>query len=1035
MTDHGYDVEQDGIAVVGMSGRFPGANDIDRLWANLRNGVESIQLLSPEELDTVPPMVEVVQDPCYVRAAGILTNVEDFDAAFFGFTPREAEVADPQHRIFLECAYEALEHAACDAATFDGRIGVYAGAGQNSYFLWHLFANPALYRRGMPHAAFVSDKDLLAGRVSYALNLRGPSINVGTTCSTSLVAVHLACQALLSFQCDAAIAGGVQIRVPQKAGHLYNEGGAFSPDGHCRAFDARAAGTVGGNGAGVVVLKRLPDALAARDEIYAIIRGSAVNNDGADKVGFVAPSPRAQADVIQEALAISGVGPDTIGYVEAHGTGTRIGDAIEVAALKEVFSTAAVRQQSCALGSVKTNLGHLDAAAGVVGLIKAILALYHREIPPTLHFKQANPELGLSGSPFYVNTSLTSWVPTEHPRRAGVSAFGVGGTNAHVVLEEAPSHSSTGSSRPTQLLVLSAKTPSALLVASDRLLSHLEQNPDQSLADIAYTLQVGRQALAHRRVLVCRDTIGAMEELRQRGGPTWSWSHVNQTSARTVFLFPGRSAQYPAMTKDIYETEPVYRHHVDECAEILKERLGHDLRHHILSRTAVSSDAELDWAISQGALFAVEYSLARLWMSWGVNPSAMLGHSSGEVVAACLAGVLTLKDALHIATAQAQAAETLTCGAMLAVALGARALDERLRGTAVDLAAINAPNACVVSGPEDAVAALERELAEDRIAYRRLPVTQAVHSAMIDPVADRVNQEVGFLPRGTPRIPYVSCVTGTWITSAELQDPDYWGKHLRRTVRFADGVSTICRDLDCVFLEVGPGTTLRSFVKQTPSAVAHPVISSTRDATDARSDDAVLAEVVGRLWLAGVTIDWRSRAAPEHRRKVALPTYPFERQRYWVDRPNNREFEVYRKGEAPSAAPIIPTHPVPAPAGTTLDSEVASPADVGGARTEWDEAEARADLTRSVTELLSTLWVELLGADYVEPNDSFFDLGGNSLVALHLHSRIRATYQIDFPPHVLFDHPTLFGQAQAVSAILFAHLDSLADARASDTAQ
>lgn len=877
----------EGIAVIGMSGRFPGAKNVEEFWQNLRNGVESISFFSDEELLATGIDPAALADPNYVKAGGVLEDAEWFDASFFGFTPREAELMDPQHRLFLECAWEALEQAGYDAEQYQGAIGVYAGAGMNSYLVNNLIPNPELVGPVFSLPVVVgNDKDHVSTRVSYKLNLRGPSFTVQTACSTSLVAIHLACQSLLNGECDLVLAGGVSVLVPQKAGYFYHEGGIYSPDGHCRAFDHRAQGTVGGRGVGVVVLKRLAEALAEGDCVYAIIRGSAINNDGALKVGYTAPSVDGQAAVITEALTVAGVEPETVSLIEAHGTGTPLGDPIEVAALTQAFRARTDKKDFCAIGSVKTNLGHLDVAAGVTGLIKTVLALRHKELPPSLHFARPNPKINFAGSPFYVNTALSEWKTRETPRRAGVSSFGIGGTNAHVIVEEAPPREAAGKSRPFHLLVLSAKTSTALEVATTNLADRLTGHPDLNLADVAHTLQVGRKKFRHRRMLVCQRLDETVAALRTRDPKRVVTDSQEATDRPVVFMFPGQGAQYVRMGLELYRSEPVFRQQVDACAELLKPHLGLDLREVLYpheEKTEAATYQLTQTGVTQPALFVIEYALARLWMSWGVRPQAMIGHSIGEYVAACLAGVFSLEDALALVAVRARLMQQLPGGAMLAVPLPAQEV-EALLGEHLAVAAINEPSLCVVSGPTDKVERLEARLAEKNVTSHRLHTSHAYHSPMMDPILEPLTSQASKIAFHPPQIPYISGLTGTWITATEATGASYWARHLRQTVRFAAGVQQLLREPDCILLEVGPGRTLSTAAGRHPAKTnGQVIISSLRHPYDRQSDIAFLLQTLGRLWLSGVRVEWVGFYAHEQRQRLPLPTYPFERQRYWIE--------------------------------------------------------------------------------------------------------------------------------------------------------
>ncbi|MES1244612.1 MAG: SDR family NAD(P)-dependent oxidoreductase, partial [Acidobacteriota bacterium] len=869
-----------------MSGRFPGAPSVERFWENLASGVESIAFFSDEELLASGVEPALLADPAYVRARGIVEGAELFDAAFFGFNPREAEVLDPQHRMFLECAWEALENAGHDPRRFPGPVGVFAGAGMNTYLLSNLQHNPGVLDAvGSYQAMLGSGGDFLATRVSYKLGLRGPSLTVQTACSTSLVAVHLAVQSLLNGECDMALAGGVRLLVPRKAGHLYTPGGIFSQDGHCRPFDASAVGTVEGEGAGVVVLRRLADALADGDRVRAVILGSAINNDGAAKVGYTAPSAEGQAEVVALAQALAGVEPDTIGYVEAHGTGTPLGDPIEVSALAQVFAAEDTEDNRgfCALGSVKSNIGHLDAAAGVASLIKATLALERGLIPPSLHFERPNPQIDLETGPFHVPTRLDSWrVPG--PRRAGVSSFGIGGTNAHVVMEQAQEQPATDPAQGRQLLVLSARTPSALEELTSGLAEHLRLHPGLDLADVAWTLQAGRAAFDHRRMVVAEgaeDAAGVLASL----DPKRVLTRVREAGERpVVFLFPGQGSQHPGMAAELYRTEPVFREQLDLAAEVLRPYLGLDLRQAI--HPAADPERLRQTALAQPALFAVEHALARLWMSWGVRPEAMLGHSVGEYVAACLAGVFEPEEALRLVAERGRLMQEMPAGAMLAVSLPEAEVRPLLGGLA--LAAVNGPALCVVAGDFAEIDDLAARLEARGVQVRRLHTSHAFHSAAMDPILGRFEAAFAGLELKAPEIPFVSNRTGAWIRPEEATDPRYWARHLRETVRFSAGLELLFAKRSAALLEVGPGRALTSLARQHPgrsgAQAALPSLPAAGDATSELPDDtAALLRTAGQLWLSGVEIDWPAFHSGEVRRRVSLPTYPFERERFWVE--------------------------------------------------------------------------------------------------------------------------------------------------------
>ena len=911
------------IAVIGIGCRFPGANTPEEFWSNLRNGVESITF---RENDT--------GDPRFVPAKGLLDGADSFDAGFFGVSPREAALMDPQQRVFLETAWTALEHAGYDARNYAGRIGVFAGSILSVYLVRNLWPNRELVSgAGNFQIAVGNDPTFLATSTSYQLDLRGPSVSVGTACSTSLVAVHLACQSLLAYESDMALAGAVSVHLPLEGGYRYEDGGVLSPDGHCRPFDADAQGTVSSDGAGVVILKRLSDAIADGDTIHAIIRGSAINNDGRLKVGYTAPSGPGETQVVAEAMAMADVSPESISMIETHGAGTLLGDPIEVGALVEAFGDCGGKRSFCALGAVKSNIGHVDAAAGIAGLIKTVLALRHREIPPTLHFQRPNPQIQFDGTPFYVNRELRAMTRGNTPLRAGVSAFGIGGTNVHIVLEEPPvAEAPADSPRPFELLMLSARTPAALDAASDRLADHLEtkkeqtqtqsqsplpaaassrwgegQGEGQTLADIAYTLRHGRRAFSQRRIVVAANREEAIAALRARDLQRTATGAAPSSRPAITFMFPGLGDHYAGMGWELYCTEPTFRTSVDRSAELLKPHLGSDIRDFlypgrnwaqpVLAPVASSTGLDLRAMLgrkretppddqpagAQPGIFVTEVALGELLRSWGIEPDAMIGHSIGEFSAAYLAGVLSLPDALEVVAARAQLIQSrVSPGAMMAVPLSEEELTPLLPND-VSLGAINGARLCIASGEADGIAALAATLTERGVSCQRLRSTHAYHSRMMETIVEPLLAVLQRIELRAPRIPYVSCITGTWIRDAEATDPAYWARHLCRTVRFHKGLVTLLEDPRRVFAEVGPGQGLTSH------AIAerreNPVIPTMRWSYGLQSELSVLLRGVGQLWTAGATLDLSRFHVRERQRRVPLPTYPFERQRYWIDPP------------------------------------------------------------------------------------------------------------------------------------------------------
>ncbi len=875
------------IAVIGMAIRFPGANDTKAFWENLRDGVESIRQYSEDELHRSGIPDAVIKHPNYVKAKGAIDNPDLFDAGFFGYSPREAELIDPQHRVFLEMAWESLERAGYDPQRYEGQIGVYAGTSMNTY-LGNIRTQTELMKSVGDFQILISnDKDFLPTRVSYKLNLRGPSVNVQTACSTSLVAIHEACRSLIDDQCDLALAGGVSVKVPTTAGYMYVKDGPVSFDGHCRSFDAHSQGTVWAEGVGIVVLKPLEKALADRDVIHAVIRGTAINNDGAMKIGFTAPSVQGQAEVVALAQAMAQVRSHQISYVETHGTATVLGDPIEVAALTKAFNSDRQQKQTCAIGSLKSNVGHMDAAAGVGGLIKTILALKHQQIPPSLHYQKANPEIDFSSTPFFVNDTIRPWPVIEgEPRIAGVSAFGIGGTNAHVVVEEAPVPRESGPSRSWKVLMLSAKSEAALDAATLNLANYLRNNPQGNLADTAYTLQIGRSQLAYRRTVFCRDVDDALASLDTPSSSRNRSGLAPENIPTVVFMFPGQGSQYIDMGLELYTKEPVFHDAFDECANLLEPHLGIDIRRVVyppVGQREKATEQLQQTGLTQPALFMVEYALARLWMSWGITPAACIGHSIGEYVAACLSGVLTLSDALKLVYVRGRLMEQAPTGAMVALQKTEAEVQEQL-DEGLCVSAVNSPSMCVVSGSREGIEVYEKKMRDQGVTIRRLHTSHAFHSSLMDGVIDPFISQVQTVSLGPPTIPFISNVTGTWITEFEACDPTYWGNHIRQPVRFSEGIAELMKNEDLVFLEVGPGRTLHTFVQQQNSGGAKSkVVTCLPHPRDEENDSETMARALGGLWLLGLTPDWKEYYSGERRHRVELPTYPFERQRHWID--------------------------------------------------------------------------------------------------------------------------------------------------------
>ncbi|MCY8236590.1 HAD-IIIC family phosphatase [Bacillus inaquosorum] len=970
------------IAVIGMAGRFPGAKNVQEFWSNLKNAKETISFFTDEELREEGVNEELLNDPRFVKAKGIVEDVDLFDAGFFDYTPKEAAMMDPQFRIFHECVWTALEDAGYDPFTYKGQIGLYTGAGLNAEWVLRALQGAKSGEDSKTlETAVLNMRDYMATLISYKLNLKGPSMMVQTACSTSMVSIHLAAQALLNGDCHMAVAGGVSIRLPQKSGYLYQEGMIHSPDGHCRVFDDEAAGTVFGDGAGAVILKTLEDAEADGDHIYAVIKGTAINNDGSRKVGYTAPSTKGQVTAIKTALHMAEVEPETITYVEAHGTGTTLGDPIEIEALKQAYQTD--RRGYCRIGSVKSNIGHLNDASGVAGFMKAVLSLKHKVIPPTLNFEKPNTKIDFEQSPFVVNTKLTPWEENEFPRRAGVSSFGIGGTNAHVILEEAPAQQKAAERHDAELLLLSAKTPAALNNMTDRLSNYFVKNPQANLAAAAYTLKVGRHSFPYKKAIVAADVPELLQAIHENDYESVKTGSSQSASRPVVFLFPGQGAQYVDMAKGLYDTVPIFKEELDACFDILKNHMDTDPRTVLFSDNN-QHDAKLinQTEYTQPLLFCIEYSLAKMLIHWGIKPKAMAGHSIGEYTAAAISGVLSLEDALDIVSYRGAALQNLPSGSMLSVSLSEADIKPYTDGT-ISIAAVNASDSCVVSGESSAIDALERKLNAEGHSCRKLHTSHAFHSYMMEPVLESMKQKLSAYQFKKQKIPFVSNVTGDWITDEEAGDPSYWADHLRGTVRFMNCAKRLKEELDPIFIEVGPGNALRSFVSKLYQAEdeQHIAIQLMRHPKEAASDYRYLLSRLGEMWLHGVPVDWTAFYDQEQCQLIPLPTYPFERERYWIGRINEQSGTLV----AEKFQLLVPEQ---ANDGQTADIE----SDV-----QFNETEA----------VLAAMWKDILGVKRVTLDTHFFETGGHSLNATGLISRIHKEFGAELTLSDVFQHPTI----------------------------
>ncbi len=1001
------DPTRDSVAIIGMVGRFPGAPDLALLWRNLCNSVESISFFKPEELGPGIPE-HLRDDPDYIRARGLIEGADLFDAAFFGISPLEAKVMDPQQRVFLELAHHSLENAGYDQERYKGRIGVFAGIGDNHYYTTNLLTQPDLLEMaGKLAVEYGNQKDYIALRTAYLLDLRGPAISLNTACSTTLLAVDQAYRSLLDHECDMALSGGIDITVPQKSGFLFQEGGTFARDGHCRPFDTDATGTMFCDGAGVVVLKRLADALTDRDTIYAVIRGTGKNNNGARPASFLAPSVDGQAEAIALAQANANVPVETIRYIEAHGTGTPVGDPIEFDALRKVFDSKTTRKHFCYVGSIKGNIGHPTNAAGVAGLIKAALVLHHEQIPPTLHFKRLNPKIDIADSPFQIADKLISFPRGAEVRRTAVSSFGFGGTNVHAILEEAPRSKQGSASRPLQLLPLSAKTPTALDAYSRVLAQHLESaNPD-TFADTAFTFQTGRKQMSRRRFVVAADPAEAAKLLLQPNPLRCSSKRCERRDPPIVFLFGGQGTQYVNMGANLYRDEPLFRAIVDDCCEFLKPHLGRDLRELLYPATGDEKTAQLslqDTFFTQPSIFVIEYALARFWQSIGIEPAIMAGHSIGEFVAATLASVWELEDALRIIALRGRLMQGLPRGSMMAVNAGAGPIAQLLPAS-LQIASNNAPSLCVVSGPEADVLQFQKQLEADNIVCRPLHTSHAFHSAMMNPMVEPLREAIAKIPLRPPAKPFISTVTGRPITVAETTDPAYWANHARATVEFSKAISCL-KDMGYdIFLECGPRSTLCSLARQqfTPD---HPctALPTFADTHENNTEWATLLFALGSLWQNGASIDWDAFYANEDRRHMPLPTYPFERQRFWVD---------------PAAGSLVAQ---PAPAFVSVDAAPIATESSDGLATIASVASAISSPSSRKARLASRLLdllvpVSGLERSQINASSTFMEQGFDSLSLTQVAFAIRKEFSVK----VTFTQ--LMNQLPNLD-LLAAHLDS-----------
>lgn len=1007
------------IAVIGMAGRFPGANTIETFWENLKNGIETISFFSEAELIDAGIPAEIVSQPDYVKVQPLLEDIQYFDAGFFGYIPAEAAVMDPQMRVFHECVYHALEDGGYDPYSYDGSIGLFAGASVNLNWMALHMAGEHTNDAGLFEARQLFDKEFLCLRISHKLNLRGPAVSVQTSCSTSLVAIHMACRSLYDNECDIALAGGVSIPYMTKSGHIYSAGSIFSSDGHCKVFDAASDGTVFGNGAGVVALKKWADAEADNDNIHALIRGSFINNDGIDRGGFTTPGASGESRVIRSALDAAEIDPESIGYIETHSTGTTLGGPIEIDALTRAFNTS--KKQFCALGNVKTNLGHLNMASGVTGFIKTVLCLKHGLIPPVLHFRKPDPAIDFANSPFFINTVLRTWDTNGKPRRAGVNSFGIGGTNAHVILESTPQkkpveteiYHSPHDTSSEQLIVLSAQTPGALERMTVNLADFLRANPGLNMKDAAFTLMKGRRACRHRRMMVCSNSEeGAAKLMSTVPGKTHT-AQAPENEPPVIFMFSGLGGQHKDMGRELYQTQPVFRAAIDRCnAQLTQLKDCEPLPGceqpviPVQGDPADESPVTQDFETAQVMVFRYEYAMAQLLMDWGIEPYAMTGYSFGEIVTACVSGVLSLKDSLRLIYLRGQLIAGLDAGAMLSVPMPLTEVKGLIETyPALSIAIDNGPST-VVGGPENQIQLFEKAMKTQHLICMRIQSTRALHSQMMEPILDEFNRRLSVLKMNPPDIPYVSNVSGNWIHSNDIKDAGYWARHLSGTVRFAEGIQALIRKLPkrAVFVEIGPGRELTTLIQR------H---IEDRPGFTAVSTHSGLLSRIGRLWLRGVNVDWQKLFTGTVPTRLSLPKYPFERQ----------AFPITGDLLVKAASLVNDNHPAAGSASVKVNSDNAqqnskpdelqtvSPAAVRP-DIDCEYVEPRGGLERNIAKV----WETFFGFEPVGANDDFFELGGDSLKVLIVIKEMYDALGAEINMDAFFKQPTVAGAAAIIRA-------------------
>lgn len=983
----------DGIAIIGMSGRFPGAKTLEEFWENLSNGTCSIKFFDKTSLLNSGIAEDILNHPNFVAAGGIVEDIDQFDEKFFGYLPLEASVLDPQHRMFLEVTHEALENAGYTAKKYEGSMGVFVGTGESSYFTNYIVPNKKVIELfGLWESKIATTPNLLANRIAYKLNLKGPALNINTACSTSLVSVVTACENLENFKCDIAIAGGIYLMMPNEFGYIFREGGILSPEGICRTFDKKAAGTVPGSGAGVVILKRLRDAIADGDNILASIRGFAVNNDGSNKAGFTAPSVEGQRECIRQALQKGKIPPNSISYIEAHGTATQLGDVIELQALKEVFAKESFSSYSCALGSVKPNIGHADIASGIIGLIKVILCIKNKTLVPHIGTQHNLQTRELRDSPFIINTQKLSWKSTAEntPLRAGVSSFGIGGTNSHIIVEQVTQHYQQ---RPkdidkTYIFCCSAKTSSSLACLQHKILRYMKSNKGENFEDLIYTLHMGREDHSLRVAFPCKDFEDAIQQLEKNVANRSKEIQNDPENEGVVFMFPGQITCYANVIEKLYRDEESFKFKIDDCCDEINKIYNINIYNYLFERNFnTCKNNTTDTLRDQLSIFVIEYSLASLIIHWGITPTAMIGHSLGEYVAACLSGVITLSEALKLIFWRGTFMKQSESGSMLAVKLSQREILPFIDKN-IALAAVNAPSECVVSGKSKAIELLMQKFGAHDIQYKQLRTEFAFHSSMMADSAKKFEEILKKVEFKEPQIPYVSNVTGTWVTYDEIKNTDYWVNHLCKTVKFSTGVRTLQKCGKYAYLEVGPGSVLCSLVNlQRPNALFNSAIPILRKSAQVFEIYSGLAE----LWRQGANIDWAAFYGDQKKKRIPLPTYPFETKRHWIS--STQKDTCFRSKKTKEKHQIFNS--------PKLDEVVTSGQEV------YNETE----------EILVKIWEGVFGIETISVFNDFFELGGNSLTAIQMTSIIREKFDIELQISKFFENSTIRKLADVVAEI------------------